>query len=116
MISVIRTTLVVAAVVAVSACGDDGGGGDGAEVASLDDPSATTIDGSTPTTTPTDIEDALVAYTECMREHGVDVPDPQFGEDGSVQMRIKGKGLDDSKVQAADEACRKTMPAIGESK
>jgi hypothetical protein len=61
-------------------------------------------------------EDAALDYAKCMREHGVDVPDPQFGEDGSVQMRIGGRGLDESKVEAAAEACRKTMPEIGESK
>jgi hypothetical protein len=59
---------------------------------------------------------AALANAKCMRDHGVDVPDPQFGEDGGVRMKIEGKGLDDAKVAAAAEACRKTTPDIGGEK
>jgi hypothetical protein len=38
--------------------------------------------GSDAASTPS-FEDAMVNYSSCMREHGVDMPDPQFSDDGS---------------------------------
>jgi len=59
-------------------------------------------------------EDAL-AFAECMREHGVDMPDPQFSGDGKVQMRIGGPGSsgpspDSPAFRQAQEACQDKMP------
>jgi hypothetical protein len=58
---------------------------------------------------------AALANARCLREHGLDVPDPTFGDDGSVQMRIgkKGERPDEAKLRAAQEACRKTAPVMG---
>jgi hypothetical protein len=55
-----------------------------------------------------------LANARCLRAHGIDAPDPVFGEDGSVQMRIGGKGErpDEDKLRLAQKACRKTMPGI----
>ena len=44
----------------------------------------------------------------CMREHGIDIPDPTFGENGGAQIRIRrGSGIepgpDDPKFQKAAE-------------
>jgi hypothetical protein len=52
-------------------------------------------------------QDALVEYAECMREHGIDMPDPEFSGDGGFLQEI-GEGIDpeDPDFQAADEACR----------
>jgi len=62
----------------VAACGG-AGGDDSPEVASLDSaPTADTDPDPTATTTePLDPDEAMLAYTECMREHGIDMPDPQ---------------------------------------
>ncbi len=52
--------------------------------------------------------DALLAYAKCMRDNGVDVPDPQFSEDGGAMVRIgPGTGLDprSPKFQRAQKAC-----------
>ena len=53
------------------------------------------------------------AMAKCMREHGVDMPDPN--DDGSVMIKKgEGKGLnidpDSPTFKAADKACRKYAP------
>jgi hypothetical protein len=64
-----------------------------------------------------EFQEAALAHARCMREHGVDMPDPTFGEDGRAQIRIqKGSGAsgpdpDDPKWKAAEEACRDKLPA-----
>jgi hypothetical protein len=47
----------------------------------------------------------------CMREHGIDMPDPQFSENGGVRMNL-GKGIDpeSQKFKDAQKACRGTLP------
>jgi len=49
-------------------------------------------------------EDAMLAFSQCMRENGVDMPDPQ--SDGSMMM-TKESGIDptSSEFKAAEEAC-----------
>ena len=54
------------AAVALSGCGGDANGDTGSEAKS-----------------PPSFQDAMVSYAACMREHGVDMPDPQFSDDGS---------------------------------
>jgi hypothetical protein len=63
------------------ACGGDDGDG----VASLGGGSGDRAGGATPSADP---EEALVEWAECMREHGVDVPDPQIDEDGGIEIGI----------------------------
>ncbi|MEV4621697.1 hypothetical protein AB0J74_23680 [Asanoa sp. NPDC049573] len=48
-------------------------------------------------------------FTECMREHGVDLPDPQPG--GKLGASLDG--VDKDKVFAAVDACREFMPNGG---
>jgi hypothetical protein len=43
-------------------------------------------------TPPSDPQEAMLAYVECMRDHGVDMPDPEFTADGGVIMRAGGEG------------------------
>jgi hypothetical protein len=55
-------------------------------------------------------EEAL-EFSKCMREHGVDMPDPQFGENGEVtvsagrEVEPGGPGPMDDDFQAAAEEC-----------
>ena len=55
---------------------------------------------------------AMLDFARCMREHGVDMPDPTFGEDGRAQIRIGKGGPDpnDPKVREAEEACSGELP------
>jgi hypothetical protein len=58
-------------------------------------------------------QQAALAQSRCMREHGIDMPDPTFDEDGGAQIRIgPGSGIDPEspKFQKAQEACRKEAP------
>jgi hypothetical protein len=49
--------------------------------------------------------DAMVAFARCMREHGIDMPDPTG--DGLTVRRDKGRGPDpdSEKFKAAEQAC-----------
>jgi hypothetical protein len=66
-----------------------------------------------------EFEKAALAHAQCMREHGIDMPDPTFGEDGQATIRIgrggRGDGPrpDDPKFKAAQEACQDEMPQLG---
>ena len=51
-------------------------------------------------------EDQMLAYAECMREHGIDMDDPNFSADGQMQeLDIEDIGA----LEEADEACRKVF-------
>ncbi|MEU7878886.1 hypothetical protein [Microbispora bryophytorum] len=60
---------------------------------------------------PADRQEAQLKFAQCMREHGVDIPDP--GPDGRV--RIIGKKGDEASMQKAMQACRHFMKdAVGD--
>lgn len=115
--------LLVAVAVAgllLTACG----GSDPPEVANLGEAAETTADGET-TEAPTDPEEAMLAYTECMRENGVDLPDPEFGGPGQSQGDDEeGEGPrfqfgpggeidpNDPDFQQAQEACQSLLANI----
>jgi hypothetical protein len=56
---------------------------------------------------------ALLDYAKCMRENGIDMPDPQF-DGGRVTMRAGGPGqkLDPDTMRAAEKACAKYQEAV----
>jgi hypothetical protein len=90
----------------LTACGLGSGG-----VVTLDG----TEDGSSATPAPSvDPEEAIFAFSDCMREHGVDVPDPQVvegGGGGGLGFRADPSGApaidrESEEFQAAMEACR----------
>ena len=92
-----RTTVpsvaLVVATALLSACG--GGGGDGG-VASLSGADTDGEDSATSTTlSEEEAEEAMLDWAACMREHGLDVPDPEFGEDGEVSIQV-GRAPGDS--------------------
>ena len=51
-----------------------------------------------------DPEDAMLKFAECMRDHGVDVPDPT---DGGIH--VDGRGVSEDVMDAAQAACQKWM-------
>ena len=63
-----------------------------------------------------EFQEAALAHARCMREHGIDMPDPTFGEDGRAQVRIRrgagagGPDPEDPEWKAAEEACRDELP------
>jgi hypothetical protein len=86
-----------------SSSGDAGPSGDaGQEVASLGtEPEAPTGSDVTDSSAPIDPEEAQLAFAQCMREHGIDVPDPGTG--GGLQ--ITGGAENQDEMDAAMEAC-----------
>jgi hypothetical protein len=113
MTRIIRMALVpgvlLALALGVAACG---GGGKASGVASLkggDKATATTRAGAGSD------RQAALAYARCMRQHGINMPDPKFDAQGhSSQQLPGGVGPDDPKFKAADQACNKYLPNGGE--
>jgi hypothetical protein len=64
-----------------------------------------------------EMKDNMLAFAQCMREHGVDMPDPEFEGGGKVKMRIGGPDgapdLDGPAFEAAQEACQEELPDGG---
>lgn len=92
-------------------------GGDEAEdvgLASLESSSTVT----TPDTVPseTSLEDALLELTACMRDEGIDIGDPTFNADGSVDMEsaIRDPEIDpqSEEFQGAMEACGDALDGV----
>ncbi len=95
-------------------------------VASLDD--------STTTTAPSDVavgdeavevEEAALAFAECLRQEGLDVPDPEFDGEGGLNFSFgqefrrgaaeDGAGAGPSEeFQAALEVCRELLEGLGQ--
>ncbi|MCU0281036.1 MAG: hypothetical protein MUE66_04240 [Acidimicrobiia bacterium] len=58
-----------------------------------------------------EMQDQMLAFSQCMRDHGIDYPDPEFTEDGGITMSIgpgDEGGIDpsDPGFQEAQEACQ----------
>ncbi|WP_162606704.1 hypothetical protein [Jiangella asiatica] len=85
--------------VSLTACGSDGD----------DDVSAAGTGGGGESVDDGDVEDDELAFYECMREHGVDMPDPDPNQQG-VQLTLP----DDPDAEAAMEECRSLLPNGGE--
>lgn len=75
------------------------GGGAGGSVTATPTPSATG-----------DRDEQLRQFAACMREHGVDMPDPQPGAAGMAA----GLNPSDPQVQSAFTACQATLPGGGQ--
>ena len=74
-------------------------------------PAADATDGGATDDTPTDPEEALLAYTECMRDEGIDLPDPQTGGAGGGGMIVVDEQVDpgDERFQEAQATCGPIM-------
>lgn len=61
---------------------------------------------------------AFLDFAKCMREHGVDMPDPEFKGSGEVAgIKMGGPDLAPGEMEDAQKACRKHLPpsASGEA-
>ena len=61
-----------------------------------------------------DLREAALEYAQCMRKHGVDMPDPQF-KGGGMAMQIGGpnsKRIPKATMDAAQQACQKIMEKV----
>lgn len=102
-----RSTIIsLALLVLVSACG----GSDTSEEARVASIESTT---TTSTTSVSDVsgEDQLFEFVDCMRENGVDVPDPVVDSDGNVgfPQDVDPTDFQGDDVQAAFSDCREFL-------
>ena len=61
-----------------------------------------------------ELREAALKYAQCMRKHGVDMPDPQFNGKG-MSMQIGGPGsarIPKATMDSAQQACRKIMESV----
>jgi hypothetical protein len=99
---------VAIALLALAGCGAP----DGPDVATAggDRPAAS----PTPTAPSGDREEQIRQFAGCMREHGVDMPDPEPGPGGGLGA-VAGSGVfNDPDFQTAFAACRSKLPNGGE--
>ncbi|MBM7773791.1 hypothetical protein JOD54_003995 [Actinokineospora baliensis] len=102
--------LVVIALLSIGLAGCGSGGDAGVDkVASADGSGSTAAE---PADTRSD-EERVLAFAQCMREHGIDVPDPEPGGQGGIQVRVP-EGMDKGKVDEANATCRAHLPNGGE--
>jgi hypothetical protein len=52
-------------------------------------------------------------FAKCMREHGIDVPDPQRVGNGGIKQTLNGRPGSEAKMKAAQDACQKYMKIGG---
>jgi hypothetical protein len=103
LMALLAVLLVVAA-----ACSEPSGNGEG--VASLGGAGSATS--TTSAGASSDLSQAALAYGRCMRQHGIDMPDPQIDGDRIVQ-RPPDHQVKTPKFAAARQACRKYLPSGG---
>jgi len=74
--------------------------------------------GASPTPSATlSAADAMLKFAQCMRDHGVDMKDPDMNGDGNFNIQLgggSGTPANKDKVDAAMEACKQYMPNGGE--
>lgn len=102
-------TVALALATLLAACGGSATSSNG--VVTLASPSSEP--GATPSATPADPRDAMLAYAECMRDNGIDMPDPQFSsQGGGVKSEGRVANPNQPGYQAAEAACRKYLDAM----
>jgi hypothetical protein len=58
-----------------------------------------------------ELREAALDFAKCMREHGIDFPDPTFRDGGVLQRAPKGS-VDDPKFKEAQKACEPILRAV----
>jgi len=108
-------TFGVAGLTVLAACG--GGSTPSAQVASIAAIDGGTTTTTTGTTTEADAQQAALDFAKCMREHGIDMPDPQFDGDGGGTFTAGAEGApaDKSKLDAAQQACQSYLDKVKSS-
>jgi len=86
---------VAALLVTLCACGSGAGSGTGTSTAA----------------TASDKQEAALKWAQCMREHGVDMPDPEVDDKG--RMRVQMRGGPGANAEQAQKACQSLMEQIG---
>jgi hypothetical protein len=59
-----------------------------------------------------DVQDAMLAFAQCMRDHGVDMPDPQVNAEGRGVFTAAGAPADAAKMDEAQKACQAYLDKV----
>jgi hypothetical protein len=68
------------------------------------------------------VKDSMLAYAKCMRQNGVDMPDPKFSNGGGATFslgsgssggRTSGPNPDSPAFKKADQACHSKLAGLG---
>jgi hypothetical protein len=113
MFRLIQATVALVAILAVVAACSAPAAAPG--VATLDEPDGSAPPAASPSAALTP-QDAALAYARCMRENGVDMPDPVVTEESGGAVSIDQQGgtpVSKEKMAAADGKCRHFMAAAG---
>jgi hypothetical protein len=97
-------------VAVLAACSSAGAAPSG--VASLESPGASAEASAAPSAS-LDPETAQLEFAKCMRDHGIDMPDPETAPGGGFTQRIEVGKDDAEKMQAAQEACDHFLDQAG---
>ncbi|NUR71380.1 MAG: hypothetical protein HOU81_11210 [Hamadaea sp.] len=97
----------VALLFALSGCGKSGDNGN--TVASVNG-TASASASPNKTRSAAEEQERALKFAQCMREHGVDMPDPEI-KDGKIQMRINAQP--GTNIDAAQQACKDYAPEGG---
>jgi len=112
--------LVLLLALAAAACGSDSSGDGLASLSESDADSGAALasdDGSTDAAL--DGEESILAFTECLREEGLDIPDPEFDEGGNLRLRSlfeAGEEVDISREEMREgfDACAEYLEGIAQ--
>jgi len=112
MLTTIRSAAAVLLVLAsLAACSATGAAPDSVASLESDAPGA---NASAAPSASLDPEAAQLAFAECMRDQGIDMPDPETsGGAGGGAVRIGGDGEDRDEFQAAMEECNHFLEQAG---
>jgi hypothetical protein len=102
----------VLAAIAVGASGCGSGGGAKQKEHSASSPGPGSADGlATSARGSTSLEDGILAFARCMREHGIDMADPKPGPGGGQGfLQIGGTAAPQQRLEAANSACQALLP------
>jgi len=116
------TALVLLLALAAAACSSDSSGSDDglatlSQSDSDSDAALASDDGSTDAELTS--EEAILAFTECLRDEGLDVPDPEFDDGGNLRLRSlfeAGEEMDISReeMRIGMDACSEYLEGIAQ--
>jgi hypothetical protein len=99
--SVIGAAVAAFVLLAATACGGGSDSGDGAAAAESD-----ALDSGS-----ADADAQALVFAECMRDNGVDMPDPGPGQEGLGEaLQAATEDVDDDTMNQAMSACQELMP------
>ena len=115
------TALVLLLALAAAACSSDSSGDDGLATLSQSDSDSDAALASDDGSTDAELtsEEAILAFTECLRDEGLDVPDPEFDDGGNLRLRSlfeAGAEVDISREEMREgfDACSEYLEGIAQ--